>query len=55
MSRYIRSTLLGVVLVSLLAVGSSAAAAAPLTPYHEPPLLLARGQAVTLAYALSGS
>src|SRR6266550_814448 len=52
MSRYIRSTLFGVVLASLLAVGSSAAAAAPLTPYHEPPLLLARGQAVTLAYAL---
>jgi hypothetical protein len=52
MFRHFRSTLLGVMLVSL--VGSSLAAAAPgrLTAYHEPPLLLTRGKAVTLAYAL---
>src|SRR5438270_12332708 len=47
-----RTTLLAILLASLLGAGSSAAAAAPLTPYRDPPLLLARGQAVTLAYAL---
>jgi hypothetical protein len=52
-SRYIRSTLLGVMAVSFLGAGWSAIAApAPLSTYHEPPLLLARGRAVTLAYAL---
>ncbi len=53
MSRYIRATLLGVVLASLLGAGWSAAAApAPLTAYFEPPLLLAHGRQVTLGYAL---
>lgn len=53
MSRYIRSTLLGVMAVSFLGAGWSAKAApAPLSAYHEPPLLVARGQQVTLAYAL---
>jgi hypothetical protein len=52
MFRHFRSTLLGVMLISLLGSGSSTAASATLRAYHEPPFLLARGQAVTLAYAL---
>lgn len=39
-----------VVAVSL--VGSAGAASTPLSPYHEPPWLVVRGQPLTLAYAL---
>ena len=52
MSRYIRLTLLGLMLVSIFGSGSAAAGARALAPYHEPPLLLQRGRAVALAYAL---
>jgi hypothetical protein len=52
-SRSIKSTLLVIMLASLLTPGMSASAApSSLSPYHEPPLLLAQGQEVTLAYAL---
>jgi hypothetical protein len=52
MSKLFTSALLGLVLVSLLGSSWSAAAPTRLTAYHEPPLLLTRGQTVTLAYAL---
>jgi hypothetical protein len=52
MFRQFRTTLLGLVLAAVLGSGSAAAAPAPLTAYHEPPLLLTRGEGVTLAYAL---
>ena len=52
MSRCIRLTLLGLMLVSIFGSGSAAAGAKALAPYHEPPLLLQRGRAVALAYAL---